>query len=56
MSLQVAPDDIVRTRAEGAANEREPLLVLDPLVAFLDDGGSVQNWHAEQHPNGSSRN
>jgi len=26
------------------------------LVAFLDDGGSVQNWHVEQHPNGTSRN
>jgi aminoglycoside phosphotransferase (APT) family kinase protein len=39
VSLQVAPDDIVRTRAEGAANEREPLLVLDPLVAFLDERG-----------------
>jgi aminoglycoside phosphotransferase (APT) family kinase protein len=31
----VAPDDIVRTRAEGAANHREPLLVLDPLREFL---------------------
>lgn len=31
-----APDDIVRTFAEGAANARPPLLVLDPLLAFLD--------------------
>jgi aminoglycoside phosphotransferase (APT) family kinase protein len=35
----VAPDDIVRTHAEGAANKREPLLVLDPLRAFLDHNG-----------------
>ena len=36
MSTQVAPDDVVRTHAEGEANEREPLLVLEPLMAFLD--------------------
>jgi aminoglycoside phosphotransferase (APT) family kinase protein len=36
VSTQVAPDDVVRTHAEGEANEREPLLVLEPLVAFLD--------------------
>ncbi|MGZ8634500.1 MAG: phosphotransferase family protein, partial [Solirubrobacteraceae bacterium] len=36
MSTQAAQDDVVRTHAEGEANEREPLLVLDPLVAFLD--------------------
>ena len=39
VSTQVAPDDVVRTHAEGAANEREPLLVLDPLLAFLDAHG-----------------
>ena len=39
MSTQAAPDDIVRTHAEGAANAREPLLVLDPLLAFLDEHG-----------------
>ena len=39
MSTQVAPDDIVRTHAEGDANEREPLLVLEPLMAFLDAHG-----------------
>jgi len=33
--LTLAPDDIVATHAEGAANEREPLLVLDPLRDFL---------------------
>jgi aminoglycoside phosphotransferase (APT) family kinase protein len=35
MSTTVAPDDIVRTHAEGAANAREPLLVIDPLREFL---------------------
>jgi aminoglycoside phosphotransferase (APT) family kinase protein len=34
--MAVSPDDIVRTSAQAAANERAPLLVLDPLVAFLD--------------------
>jgi aminoglycoside phosphotransferase (APT) family kinase protein len=29
-------DDIVRTHAEGAENHRPPLLVLDPLLEFLD--------------------
>jgi aminoglycoside phosphotransferase (APT) family kinase protein len=36
VSTQVAPDDVVRTHAEGEANERGPLLVLEPLMAFLD--------------------
>jgi aminoglycoside phosphotransferase (APT) family kinase protein len=31
----VAPDDIVETHDEGAANQREPLLVLGPLREFL---------------------
>jgi aminoglycoside phosphotransferase (APT) family kinase protein len=39
VSTQAAPDDVVRTHAEGEANEREPLLVLDPLLAFLDAHG-----------------
>ena len=36
---EIAPDDVVRTHAEGAANEREPLVVLEPLLAFLDEHG-----------------
>jgi aminoglycoside phosphotransferase (APT) family kinase protein len=36
MAHGIASDDIVRTAAEGAANERPPLLILDPLLAFLD--------------------
>ena len=39
MSATLAPDDVVRTNAEGAANAREPLLVLEPLIAFLIAGG-----------------
>jgi aminoglycoside phosphotransferase (APT) family kinase protein len=39
MAHEIAPDDIVRTHAEGAANDRSPLLVLDPLLAFLDARG-----------------
>jgi aminoglycoside phosphotransferase (APT) family kinase protein len=39
MSVTLAPDDIVRTHAEGAANSREPLLVLEPLIEFLQAGG-----------------
>src|SRR5579875_479815 len=39
MSVPVAPDDIVRTHAEGAGNAREPLLVIEPLLAFLAAAG-----------------
>jgi aminoglycoside phosphotransferase (APT) family kinase protein len=39
MTPPVAPDDIVATHEEGAANDREPLLVLEPLRAFLHDAG-----------------
>jgi aminoglycoside phosphotransferase (APT) family kinase protein len=39
MSLTLAPDDIVRTHAEAQSNSREPLLVLDPLIEFLDANG-----------------
>jgi aminoglycoside phosphotransferase (APT) family kinase protein len=39
VSASVAPDDIVRTAEEGQANSRPPLLVLDPLEAFLDAHG-----------------
>ncbi|MEA2149610.1 MAG: hypothetical protein QOD69_1440 [Solirubrobacteraceae bacterium] len=38
MNLQ-APDDVVPTHRAAAANEREPLLVLEPLRAFLDAHG-----------------
>jgi len=35
----IAPDDIVETHAQGAANDREPLLVLEPLRGFLSAHG-----------------
>jgi aminoglycoside phosphotransferase (APT) family kinase protein len=35
MPAAIAPDDIVETRAEGAGNDREPLLILEPLRTFL---------------------
>jgi aminoglycoside phosphotransferase (APT) family kinase protein len=37
MAHEIADDDIVRSHEEGAANGRVPLLVLDPLLAFLDE-------------------
>jgi aminoglycoside phosphotransferase (APT) family kinase protein len=39
MTVTLAPDDIARTHAEGARNDREPLLVLEPLLEFLNDNG-----------------
>jgi aminoglycoside phosphotransferase (APT) family kinase protein len=39
MTATLAPDDIVRTRAQGAGNSRQPLLVLEPLIEFLSANG-----------------
>jgi aminoglycoside phosphotransferase (APT) family kinase protein len=39
MPSAIAPDDIVETHAEGAGNDREPLLVLEPLREFLAQHG-----------------
>jgi len=39
VSTPLAPDDIVRQPQEAEANSRPPLLVLDPLEAFLDEHG-----------------
>jgi aminoglycoside phosphotransferase (APT) family kinase protein len=39
VSATIAPDDIVRTPADAQRNSRPPLLVLEPLEAFLDDHG-----------------
>ena len=36
---EIAHDDVVRTHDEAAANERPPLLVIEPLLAFLDAAG-----------------
>jgi len=37
MPTALAPDDIVATREQGARNAREPLLVLEPLLQFLNE-------------------
>jgi len=37
VSAPIAPDDIVQTPADGEANSRPPLLVVEPLRAFLDE-------------------
>jgi aminoglycoside phosphotransferase (APT) family kinase protein len=39
MPVTLAPDDVVETHQQGAENEREPLLVLEPLREFLADHG-----------------
>ena len=39
MTVAPAPDDIVATHAEAERNGRVPLLVLEPLAAFLDEHG-----------------
>ena len=39
MPVAPAPDDVVATHAEAARNDRPPLLVVEPLLAFLDERG-----------------
>jgi aminoglycoside phosphotransferase (APT) family kinase protein len=39
MPIPIAPDDIVLNRDEAAGNEREPLVILEPLAEFLDANG-----------------
>jgi aminoglycoside phosphotransferase (APT) family kinase protein len=39
VSAPIAPDDIIRTPADAHASSRPPLLVLDPLEAFMDRHG-----------------
>lgn len=39
VSAPIAPDDIVQSTADGQANSRVPLLVLEPLERFLDANG-----------------
>jgi aminoglycoside phosphotransferase (APT) family kinase protein len=39
MAHAIAEDDIVRTHEEAQANERPPLLVLEPLLSFFDAHG-----------------
>ncbi|HEX5922263.1 MAG TPA: phosphotransferase family protein [Baekduia sp.] len=56
MAHEIADDDIVRSHEEAAANGRPPLLVLDPLLAFLDqhdlgDGEPVIRPIGDGHSN-----
>jgi len=39
MSMTIAPDDIVATHEQAAGNARPPLVVLEPLAAFMDEHG-----------------
>jgi len=39
MATALAPDDVVRTHADAAANSREPLIVLEPLLEWLTANG-----------------
>ncbi len=39
MSASLAPDDVVATHAAAVAHEREPLVVVQPLLAFLAEHG-----------------
>jgi aminoglycoside phosphotransferase (APT) family kinase protein len=50
----IAPDDLVATREEAAGNDRPPLLVLDPLGAFLDAHG-IGSGPIEAVPVGEGR-
>src|SRR5687768_4193410 len=58
MSAPLAADDVVRTHAAAASNEREPLVVLEPLRAFLAQhdllGGAGDELHVEALGDGHS--
>lgn len=41
MSAPLAADDVVPTHAAAASNRRDPLLVVEPLLAFLADRGLI---------------
>src|SRR5580693_10444272 len=52
MPQTLAADDIVETHAQGAANEREPLLVLAPLREYLARSGLEAPHDLEATPIG----
>jgi aminoglycoside phosphotransferase (APT) family kinase protein len=55
VTATLAPDDIVRTRADVAPDAREPLLVMDPLAEFLEANGlPTQGLAAEPIGDGHS--
>jgi len=39
VTVTLAPDDLVRTHAHAERNAREPLLVIEPLLEFLEQNG-----------------
>jgi aminoglycoside phosphotransferase (APT) family kinase protein len=47
MSAPLAPDDVVATHAAAASNERAPLVVVEPLRAFLAQCGLLADDTAE---------
>jgi aminoglycoside phosphotransferase (APT) family kinase protein len=49
---RAAPDDIVATHAAAAGNAREPLLVLEPLGAFLEEHGLSGETRLQASPIG----
>ena len=48
----IAPDDIVETFAQAEGNDRPPLLVLEPLAAFLDAHGIGEGGEIAASPIG----
>jgi aminoglycoside phosphotransferase (APT) family kinase protein len=54
MPSALAPDDVVATFDEVAPDAREPLLVLEPLTAFLDEHG-IGSGDIEVQPVGEGR-
>jgi aminoglycoside phosphotransferase (APT) family kinase protein len=54
MGPEVAADDVVATHEEAARNDRPPLLVLEPLAAFLDEHG-LGSGEIEAGPLGDGR-
>lgn len=47
MSAALAPDDVVATHAAAASHEREPLVVVQPLLAFLAERGLLPGGSGE---------
>jgi aminoglycoside phosphotransferase (APT) family kinase protein len=54
MPVPIATDDIVRTMRDAEENGRAPLIVLEPLLAFLDASG-LGSGDAEFKPIGEGR-
>jgi aminoglycoside phosphotransferase (APT) family kinase protein len=52
MSATLAPDDVVRTHADVAQGAREPLLVLNPLIEFLNANGLEADADLDVEPVG----